>query len=84
MRKATLIGISIQTNGAETWTAEVRKNSTLTVQASLAAAAVAGNHANTYNVDFAAGDEIQVYLNTSGTNVDRPVVVLEFAYLFAA
>jgi hypothetical protein len=82
IRKSTLVGISIQTNGNETWTAEVRKNGTATVQSSLAAAAAAGNQDGTINVDFDAGDEIQVYVN--GSMVNRPVIKLEFAYRFAA
>jgi len=82
IKKATLIGISIQTNGAESWTAEVRKNGTVTVQSSLAAVAVAGNQTGALNVDFDAGDEIQVYIN--GSMINRPVIKLEFAYRFAA
>ncbi|HUV91826.1 MAG TPA: hypothetical protein VMV80_01960, partial [Anaerolineales bacterium] len=82
IRKSTLVGMSIQTNGVETWTAEVRKNGTVTVQASLVATAVAGNQTGTLNVDFDAGDEIQVYVN--GSMIDRPVIKLEFAYRFAA
>jgi len=82
IRKATIVGISIQTNGSETWTAEVRKNGTATVQASLAAAAVEGNQTSTLNVDFDAGDEIQVFIN--GSMINRPVIKLEYAYRFAA
>ena len=82
IRKATLVGISIQTNGSETWTAEVRKNGSATVESSLAAVAVAGDQDGTINVDFDAGDEIQVYIN--GSMINRPAIKLEFAYRFAA
>ena len=82
IRKATLVGMSIQTNGAETWTAEVRKNGSATVEDSIAAAAADGNQDGTLNTDFDAGDEIQVFIN--GTMINRPVIKLEFAYRFAA
>lgn len=80
IRDATLIGMSIQTNGSETWNARVRKNGSLTDLASLAAGAVAGAQDSSLNVDFTAGDQIQVYID--GTNIDRPVIKLEFAYRF--
>jgi len=76
----TLVGISIQTAVAETWTAEVRKTDTVTVQSSLAAAAAIGNQSDAINVDFAAGDYIQVFIN--GTSVNRPIIKLEFARKF--
>ena len=82
LKKATLVGISIQTNGAETWTAEVRKNGSATVESSLTAVAVAGNETSSLNVDFDKGDEIQVFIN--GAMVNRPNIKLEFAYRFAA
>ena len=82
IRNATLVGISVQTNTAGTWTAEVRKNDTATVQDSLAVAAATGNQSGARNVDFNAGDEVQVYINSSGANIDRPVIRLEFAYRF--
>ena len=79
----TLVSMTIQTNGAETWTAEVRKNNLATIEASLAAAAASGNTDNTKNKDFNAGDEVQCYMNTATTLVDRPVIGLEFAYRFS-
>jgi hypothetical protein len=77
-RAATLIGISVQTKTAETWTAQVRKNGSATVLASLVNTAVSGNHANNYNVDFDAGDNVQVYI--SGSSIGYPTINLEFAY----
>jgi len=82
IRKKTLVGMTIQTNGAETWTAEVRKNGSATVLASLAATAVAGKEDATLNVDFDKGDAVQVFIN--GSMVDRPIIYLEFADRFAA
>lgn len=80
IRDATLVGMSIQTNGSETWNARVRKNGSLTDLASLAAGAVAGAQDSSFNIDFTAGDQIQVYID--GTSIDRPVIKLEFAYRF--
>ena len=78
IRNATLVGISAQTKGAETWTARVRKNGSVTNLASLALTAVDGGQDGTLNVDFNAGDDIEVYID--GTSIDRPVIKLEFAY----
>ena len=76
-RNMTLIGITAQTNGAETWTVRVRRNGVVTNLASLALVAVAGAQVITTNVDFSQGDRIQVYCD--GSSVDRPYVRLEFA-----
>ena len=80
MKNMTLVGMSIQTNGAETWTAQVRKNGVVTNLASLAASAAAGAQDNTFNIDFNAGDKIDVYID--GSSVDRPIILLEFAERF--
>lgn len=80
-RNMTLVGIAVQTNGTETWTARVRKNGNLTNLASLAVTAADGSQETTTNVDFNAGDKIEVYCDGSGIN--RPVVRLIFAPRFA-
>lgn len=80
MKNMTLIGISAQTNGAETWTARVRKNGVVTNLASLALTASAGAQDATLNVDFNAGDRVELFID--GTNIDRPLVNLEFAERF--
>jgi len=80
MKDMCLVGMSVQTSGAETWTARVRKNGVVTNLASLVASAVAGAQANTYNIDFNAGDKIDVFID--GASVDRPVIMLEFAERF--
>lgn len=77
IRNATLVGISAQTFGAETWTVRVRKNGSATNEYSFAVSAVDGAQNNGVNVDFNAGDKIEVYCD--GSNVNRPVVTLEFA-----
>lgn len=80
IQNATLVGISVQTNGAETWIARVRRNGVVTNLYSKSLTASAGTQDNTLNVDFAAGDVVQVYCE--GTGVNRPLVVLEFAYRY--
>lgn len=79
MRNATLTGISAQTNGAETWNVRVRKNGVVTDLATLVLSAVSGAQ-DEYNVDFDAGDSVEVYLD--GTQIDRPLVTLEFRERF--
>jgi hypothetical protein len=76
-RNMTLIGISAQTNGAETWTVRVRRNGVVTNLASLALSAVAGAQSITTNVDFNQGDKVDVF--AEGTSINRPYVRLEFA-----
>lgn len=77
---ATLVGISAQTNGSATWNARVRKNGALTDLASLSLSAVSGSQDATLNVNFNAGDNIEVYID--GTGINRPVIKLEFAYRY--
>jgi hypothetical protein len=73
----TLIGASLQTNGVETWTARIRKNGSVTNLASVVNTAVAGVQVTNLNLDFVAGDKIEVYCD--GTSIDRPFVSLELA-----
>jgi hypothetical protein len=80
-RNATLVAASVQSAAPGTYTIRVRKNGVVTDLASLAVAAAAGGQLNTYNVDFDAGDQVQVYIE-SANNIDSPVVDLEFAYRF--
>jgi hypothetical protein len=58
----------------------VRKNGVVTNLASLAVAAASGAQQSNTNVDFSAGDKVEVYID--GTGVDRPTVILEFAQRF--
>lgn len=80
MRNATLVGISVQNVGNQTWTARVRKNGNSTNLASLAVSNSSGAQDVTLNVDFVAGDSVSIFIE--GTNVNRPVITLEFAYRF--
>jgi hypothetical protein len=68
---ATLIGIVMsgeETN--QTWTIHIRKNNSTTSLASLTITNAYVNYAWNYNVDFSAGDRIQLYL--SGNSIDYP------------
>jgi len=67
---ATIIGIGAATDGAATWTAEVRKNGAATVIASLSLTAVAKDSRYDLDVDVSTDDEIQMYCN--GTNISSP------------
>jgi len=80
-RDATLIAIAAQTRTAETWTVQIRKNDSATDLASLAIAASAGDHDTDIDVDFAAGDYIQIYAETTGVfGVRDPVVWIQIAW----
>jgi hypothetical protein len=68
---ATLVGIVMsgeETN--QTWTIQVRKNGSTTSLASLTINNAYENHDWSKDVDFSAGDRIQLYL--SGTSIDYP------------
>jgi hypothetical protein len=72
----TLTGLSLSTNIAETWTAEVRRNGVATVLASLAVVAARTGTRNDLSVDFDVDDEIEFYCNGSG--VGSPLITATF------
>ena len=78
-KNKTLVGISAQANNSATWSARVRKNNVATNLATILVSAAVGAHSNTQNVDFTAGDEIQVYIDVPTGSVGSPVIKLEFA-----
>lgn len=80
IQNATLVGISVNTAEAETWIARIRRNGVATNLHSESLTASAGTQKATLNVDFNVGDVIQIYCE--GTDVNRPLVVLEFAYRY--
>ena len=80
MRNMTLTGISAQAGASATWNVRVRRNGVVTNLASLALTAVAGAQDGAVNVDFLAGDNIEVFID--GTGINRPVINLEFAERF--
>lgn len=82
MHNMKLMGISVQCETAQTFNIRIRKNGSVTNLATLAVSAATGAHANTYNLDLNAGDQIQVYLDSAGANVSRPMVTLEMAERF--
>lgn len=68
---ATLIGISMSgEENNQTWTVQVRKNDSATSLASLTITNAYENHSWDEDVDFSAGDRIQLYL--SGASIDYP------------
>ena len=79
IKPMTLIGISAQFELSATANIRVRKNSSVTNLATLAVSAAVGAQDATLNLDFAAGDVIQVYLDSSGVSISRPFVSLELA-----
>ncbi len=78
VRDGTITAITAQTNIAQTWTLEIRKNDAGTVITSLTMAAQAGNHNNTLNIDISEGDFIQAYCN--GNSIDYPQTLIEIAW----
>lgn len=78
-KNKTLVGISAQGDGSATWNAKVRKNGSATDLATLAVTAAVGAQSNAFNVDFVAGDELQVYIDVPTGGVGSPVIKLEFA-----
>jgi len=73
---ARIIGIGAATSGVETWVAQVRKNNTATVIASLSLSAVDKGYTSA-SVDVNAGDELQMYCNGSAINNPSIVVYLQ-------
>lgn len=82
---ATLVAISVTTNGAETWDAEVYKNTDVrgggtptdgNKIAELVVTASQSDSSSAYSVNVSTGDEIGVFCR--GTTIDRPHVCLFF------
>ncbi len=71
----TLIAMTLSTNGNETWTAELHSGLSLVSGASLSSTAQNSNYTNTLNIDFNAGDPIELYCNGSGINKPRVTVI---------
>jgi len=76
LRDGTITGIFAQTEGAESWTFEVRRAGS--VIASLVISAATGGQDTTIDVDVSQGDEIQFYCN--GTGIAYPVGGIEVAW----
>jgi hypothetical protein len=80
LRDGTITGLFAQTDTAETWTLEIRRNGVATVIASLTMTAVQGNQETTTNIDVSQGDELQFFANTSGSSIKSPIGGLELAW----
>lgn len=78
---ATLIGISMSSDANnQTWSAQVRKNDTVTLHAFLTSVNKYSHYNDSLNVDFSAGDRIQIYC--SGQNIRYPKASLFFRRRF--
>lgn len=71
---ATIVRITASTQNAHSWTAEVRKNGSVAVIASLAISAATTGISTLLSVDVSAGDIIQTYCN--GTAITYPLVMV--------
>jgi hypothetical protein len=76
-KNSRIIGIAANTNGAETWTAEVRRNGGLTPIATLSLTGVAKRSRCDYAVDVDQDDIIQGYCNGASINHPHMTVYLE-------
>lgn len=77
-RNGTITSLAAQTDTAETWIFEVRKNDVLSSITSLSISAAIGSQNNTINIDVSQGDELQFFCNGSGIN--HPVGIVEVAW----
>ncbi len=78
LRNGTITGISAQSNNANTWTVEIRKNDGLIPITALVITAADGNQDATLNVDFNEGEFLQAYCN--GISVEYPEALIEIAW----
>lgn len=83
-RKCCLVGLSAQFGASGTADIKIRKNGSTTDLATLSVSAAEGNESNALNLDLDAGDHLQVYLDSSGSNIKTPLVQVELAYRFGA
>ena len=79
----TIVAITLESAGATAWTARVRKNYLAANIASKATGGARGVQDITLNVDLAAGETMQVFLDSAGVNIDRPNVIVEYAYKYS-
>lgn len=80
MKNMTLVGASVGLKSAGTVSVRVRKNQTVTNLATITVTGAIGAQLTNLNIDFNAGDDIEVFLE--GTSIDRPLIMLEFAERF--
>lgn len=82
LRNGTITGIVLQTDGAEAWTLEIRKNDVVTAILSLSSGGAAGNQSTISNVNFSQGDEIQFFCSggTLLNPITSPVGGIEIAW----
>jgi len=77
---ANLIFMSASASKVDTWKAEIHKEETLVPNALLSLNLTNYNYGS-YNIEFAAGDKIELYCNASGAdnqNVENPTITAIF------
>ena len=79
LRDGTITGMFAQTDGSFSWTLEVRRNGVVAPIATLAVTG-SGTQSIATNVDFVAGDRLQLFANTAGSNITAPVAGIEIAW----
>lgn len=77
---ANLVFLSASCSVADTWSAEIHKNDTLVTGALLSISSATSKY-NNFNIEFDAGDKIELYCNAdsaSGNTVENPSITAIF------
>jgi hypothetical protein len=74
---AYLVAMSLSTDGAETWTAEIEVDGVLKTGATLSVAAADSAYDDSYMISFDAGDKIMFRVDSTG-NIQSPHVEAVF------
>lgn len=75
-RNLTITSLAVQFDAAGTATIEIRKNDNAAVITSITVTAATGAHLDNINIDLAAGDFLQAYVNSLNTVEDPTLRVL--------
>lgn len=79
LRNGTITGMFAQTVDTVSWTLEVRLNGLASPVATLAITTAAGGQSTSTDVNFAVGDTIELFANTTG-NISNPLTGIEIAW----
>jgi hypothetical protein len=82
IRNLTVVGISIQCENNVNANFNIRKNNSIINLYSLALVGVNGDQKNNLNLDMNLGDTLQIYMQVNAGRVNKPIVVIEFAWRF--
>ena len=77
---ATIVGMSVQTNGNSNATFYIRRNGTTTNLTNLALSGSDGAQTYALTVDIDAGDFIGVYMDVTSGNVDYPTITVWYIW----